>query len=760
MSSNAIQTKQVFFIDSAVPDSGVIVANLATDAVYYLLDATQDGLQQIADILAEYSSLDAIHVISHGSPGSLQLGNGVVTQTILDGHSAALSTIGGALTDTGDLLLYGCNVAQGEVGQAFIQQLAAATGADVAASDDLTGAAAQDGDWVLEATTSLIEATALNLEEASYAHTLQIATTNLNFSALDKNMWGAGTALNLDVTWDDLLFTKNITQSFSNSGFSGTADLQANAGLVAHLAASTGDVDLNYQMVVNPQTPDVVKSGEYFIFDTSSWSLTDGQLQSLGPDIASTEFTLDFLFNVSGGLHDLQYDPPLFDPITFDPLTVTPINLDQNIVTINTGDPSYELTGTYGGLSFAIPGAVTTDSGTQTSSQSLTPLVAYGLSSTPLGNLNLDLDALAHGLFPATIPSLDYSITRGDFNLNLNLLDLQANLDASVAQKFTFTPTTIWADLTSSYLGEHRYGQLGEQFIFSTPTTGSGDVTITANYSIDGVLRNQTGLALNASLDVKALDLNINGYGIDWSPFGGPLYEGSFPDGGLPIGTPLYLYDQSYQWNGFDSETATYNVAYSNTATSGGQLTSTDSSWTLNQTDIIGTSNVDTLYGNDLDNNVQGLAGNDRIYAGAGNDVINPGDGNDTVYAGTGNDTLNISGNSGFDTVDGGTGNDTLNLEWSSNSTGSYLAFSVQKTDSSWIHFGKHWTDNSGYYGNANDTTATIESVLGALTSSPLQYRYSLNTNSSVGSGEFSSVTWKNLEVSNVKGNANDDFIV
>jgi hypothetical protein len=139
MSNNPMPTQQIYFIDSAVPDSDILLAGLATDAVCYRIDATQDGLQQIADILAGYSGLAAIHVISHGSPGCLQLGNGLVTEDSLDGHRAALATIGGALAETGDLLLYGCDVAQGDKGQGFIAGLAEATGADVAGSDDLTG---------------------------------------------------------------------------------------------------------------------------------------------------------------------------------------------------------------------------------------------------------------------------------------------------------------------------------------------------------------------------------------------------------------------------------------------------------------------------------------------------------------------------------------------------------------------------------------------------------------------------------------------
>ena len=138
-----IPPTQVFFIDGAVPDSASLIASLPPDAIYFILDTDHDGLQQIADLLYGYSGLDAIHLISHGAAGSLQLGNSFINAATLGAHSEALSNIGHALSDTGDLLLYGCNVAQGEVGQAFMQQLAAATGADVAASVDLTASPRQ-----------------------------------------------------------------------------------------------------------------------------------------------------------------------------------------------------------------------------------------------------------------------------------------------------------------------------------------------------------------------------------------------------------------------------------------------------------------------------------------------------------------------------------------------------------------------------------------------------------------------------------------
>jgi hypothetical protein len=100
-------------------------------------------------------------VFSHGAPGQLWLGDTLLNAGNLAEHSQGLSAIGDALSANGDLLLYGCQVADGAQGTAFVQALAESTGADIAASDDATGAAHLGGDWVLESATDSIETKAL-----------------------------------------------------------------------------------------------------------------------------------------------------------------------------------------------------------------------------------------------------------------------------------------------------------------------------------------------------------------------------------------------------------------------------------------------------------------------------------------------------------------------------------------------------------------------------------------------------------------------
>jgi Ca2+-binding RTX toxin-like protein len=162
------------FIDSRVRNYDLLLASLAPDTPVVILDPAQDGIEQIASALEGVTDLDAIHIISHGSEGTLYLGDTVLTSDNLDHYTSELESTGAALTESGDILLYGCEVANGVTGKTFIDNLALYTGADVAASSDLTGSTALNGNWVLEATTGAIETSASLSTEAQsdYSHTL------------------------------------------------------------------------------------------------------------------------------------------------------------------------------------------------------------------------------------------------------------------------------------------------------------------------------------------------------------------------------------------------------------------------------------------------------------------------------------------------------------------------------------------------------------------------------------------------------------
>jgi hypothetical protein len=176
--------RELILIDGAVPDYQALVAGISTSADVFVLDPTQDGIAQIGEILSDYSGLEAIQIFSHGEAGSLQLGSATVNAKNLTQYREALRTWSKALAEDADLLFFGCNLAATADGQLLVDQLASLTGADVAASDDLTGHASLGGDWDLEIAFGPIEAS-IALDEATqnhYGFTLAI-TPSINITS-------------------------------------------------------------------------------------------------------------------------------------------------------------------------------------------------------------------------------------------------------------------------------------------------------------------------------------------------------------------------------------------------------------------------------------------------------------------------------------------------------------------------------------------------------------------------------------------------
>lgn len=140
----------IALIDASVWDYQTLVAGIAPGTEVHLLDSSQDAITQITNMLLGRHNISSLHIVSHGEAGGLDFGSSVLNLTDLPQYAAQLQSWSNALTDDADLLLYGCNVAQSELGQAFVQILSQLTGMDVAASDHLTGSAILGGDWELE----------------------------------------------------------------------------------------------------------------------------------------------------------------------------------------------------------------------------------------------------------------------------------------------------------------------------------------------------------------------------------------------------------------------------------------------------------------------------------------------------------------------------------------------------------------------------------------------------------------------------------
>ena len=175
--------KEVAFVDTAVSDYQILVDGVRSGVEVVLLDAGQNGLAQMALWAQSNSGYDAIHVLSHGSSGTLNLGNASLTDANITQHKAELTTIGASLTEQGDIFIYACATGAGEQGGAFVESLARLTHADMAASTDNTGVAALGGNWTLERHTGAIEASSLAGAFGGY-DALLAAPGDQNFDAV------------------------------------------------------------------------------------------------------------------------------------------------------------------------------------------------------------------------------------------------------------------------------------------------------------------------------------------------------------------------------------------------------------------------------------------------------------------------------------------------------------------------------------------------------------------------------------------------
>ena len=161
--STADTRVELIFVDTDVPKYQTLLSDLLTypdeTSRYevFELDNTRDGLDQISVVLSGFDNVSAVHILSHGEAGAIDLGGTVLDGDTLAANAELVQSWGSALTDSADIMIYGCNLAATENGQALVDSLAELTGADVAASDDLTGNAALGGDWELEYRTGAVE---------------------------------------------------------------------------------------------------------------------------------------------------------------------------------------------------------------------------------------------------------------------------------------------------------------------------------------------------------------------------------------------------------------------------------------------------------------------------------------------------------------------------------------------------------------------------------------------------------------------------
>jgi streptogramin lyase len=287
--SNPIESRQeIIFIDAATPDYGSLLEGKTDDPnTQYrivILQSDRDGIEQISSTLGALQGIDAIHLVSHGNQHGLQLGDAWISNDNLDSYSEQLRLWATALDQNADLLIYGCELASGADGQLLIKNLAELTTADVAASDDLTGAAALGGDWELEHRFGQIDTpVAFDSElQQKYSNVLADFTVNVTTDSVDIN---PGDGIAIDAT--------------------GNTSLRA-AIMEANALVGDDSITLpsgNYRLTLGGLGEDLAASGDLDILDRLMITGADASTSIIDADGIDRVFQL--LAGASLGLSDV-----------------------------------------------------------------------------------------------------------------------------------------------------------------------------------------------------------------------------------------------------------------------------------------------------------------------------------------------------------------------------------------------------------------------------------------------------------------------
>ena len=159
---------EVIIADAGLEDLDQLLGHGRPELRTVRVSAGEDAHAVLAAVLAERPA--AVHLVAHGEPGRIRLG----AQPL---DAASLLDRSWPDAQGTEIHIHACRVADGAVGRAFLNRLAAATGATIAASSRPVGPAGQGGSWQLDVRTAPVLAASPFVGAESWPHVLAVTGT-------------------------------------------------------------------------------------------------------------------------------------------------------------------------------------------------------------------------------------------------------------------------------------------------------------------------------------------------------------------------------------------------------------------------------------------------------------------------------------------------------------------------------------------------------------------------------------------------------
>ncbi|SMO88302.1 DUF4347 domain-containing protein, partial [Gracilimonas mengyeensis] len=232
------KVRELVIVDGAVEDKHMIFKQARSGVDILEVPQGKDGMVELMKILSGYTNLDAVHLVSHAEAGAIYLGGQRIDQKELQEDVAGFAAINKAIRVGGDLMIYGCDVAQGDEGNDFLEIIKNNTHADVAASIDKTGNEAFGGNWELEIQKGDIEAAPLpeSIAMKDFTGTLQFNGT-IDFTQVKTTGSYAGGSSAINAEFYESA-SKNYTLVVDGESFSTGA---YNGAFFQHVYSSSGE---------------------------------------------------------------------------------------------------------------------------------------------------------------------------------------------------------------------------------------------------------------------------------------------------------------------------------------------------------------------------------------------------------------------------------------------------------------------------------------------------------------------------------------
>jgi Ca2+-binding RTX toxin-like protein len=671
------QLKNIVFIDANITDAKELIQEIIPQTETIIIDPQTNGIDRITQVL-QSDNYDRVHIISHGAPGCLYLGNSQLSLDNLDNYQAQLQSwyVTPLIKVRGDLLLYGCNVAAGDAGAEFISKLQKLTGADIAASSSLTGNSTLGGNWNLEVTTADRDWALAVTETGQKTYAGVLATFRVN-SVEDGSVDNSDS----DLTLREAIAAANQTEEadliqFAASLENSTIELQEGALNIRDSVTIRGENNITVDggdlsgvfNVNNGKEEDVInvsldgltitggnsaESGGGIVnaerLQISNSSLEDNAAAVDGGAIANTGILTIINSTLSnnnaqsgGGLLNLGTAKLVNTTISGNSATANGGGINNNLgtLTVNNSTITDNSAASGSGINSIDGVRVTLNSSILAVNDGNNDIVAN--SPIVSGGHNL----IGNGDNAKGFVASDLVGSRFDV-LNPGLDVLQDNGGMVATHRLLSGSPAIDAGSNPDELTVDARGEGFRRAVSGLVDIGAFEVQ---SFNLEGTVDEDTLVGGGAADKISGLEANdlLSGNG------GNDYLNGGDGDDTLSGSIGADILDGS-SGNDFIDGGDGYDLLVGNAGDD--RLIAG-----FGNDSLVGHDGNDTLTGGDGDDSLLGVVGEDTLSGGLGNDTLLGGIGNDTLTGGDGDDLL--YGGAGRDSLLGGAGADMFALEF------------------------------------------------------------------------------------------------